>query len=110
MSEYHVGNDNLILIKKDWYIEIDEYSYNLQQFNGIYVDKKGNEIVQWKNQTYHPTLDKALWQYTQYMVRDALRDASKDLIDGITIAEAIKIIRTELNEIKEVITNATGGI
>lgn len=110
MSDYLVGKGNLILIKDDWYIEIDEYSYNLQQFNGIYIDKKGNEIAQWKNQTYHPTLDKALWQYTQYKVRDALRDASKDLLDGITIAEAIKIIHEELKETREVISNATGGI
>lgn len=95
----------MIHVKDDWYIEVDEYSYNLQQYNGIYVDKKGNEIKQWKNATYHPTLDKALWQYVQYRVRDALSEN-----DVIEIKDAIQIVRSELKSARADIANITDGV
>ena len=94
----------MIHIKDDWYIDVDEASYNLQQYTGVYTDKNGNEIKQWKNQTYHATLDRALWQYVTYKVRDALKD------NDIEIKEAIQIIREELQKTREDISNITGGI
>lgn len=94
----------MIHVKDDWYIDVDEYSYNLQQYNGVYTDKKGNEIKQWKNQTYHPTLNKALWQYIQYRVRDALKD------EDMEVMQAVQTIREELQKAKDDISNITGGI
>ena len=94
----------MIHVKDNWYIDVDECSYNLQQYAGVYTDKHGNEIKQWKNQTYHATLDKALWQYITYRVRDALS------ADDIEVKEAIVIIRDELQKAREDISNITGGI
>jgi len=95
----------MIHIKDDWYIEVDESSYNLQQFNGVYIDKHGNTIKQWKNQTFHATLDRALKQYLTYSVRDALQTA-----DDISIKEAIDIIHTALKTAREEISNITEGM
>lgn len=94
----------MIHIKDDWYIDVDEASYNLQQYMGVYTDKNGNEIKQWKNQTYHATLDRALWQYVTYKVRDALKD------NDIEIKEAIQIIREELQKARKDISDITGGV
>ena len=94
----------MIHVKDDWYIDVDEYSYNLQQYNGVYTDKNGNEIKQWKNQTYHASLDKALWQYVVYRVRDAVKD------QDLEIKEAVQIIRNELKQAKQDISDITGGV
>ena len=94
----------MIHIKDDWYVDVDEASYNLQQYAGVYTDKNGNEIKQWKNQTYHSTLDRALWQYVTYKVRDALKD------NDIEIKEAITILQNELQQARKDISDITGGI
>ena len=94
----------MIHIKDDWYVDVDEASYNLQQYAGVYTDKNGNEIKQWKNQTYHATLDRALWQYVTYKVRDALKERE------LEVQEAITILQNELQQARKDISNITGGI
>lgn len=78
----------MIHIVGDWYIEIDEHSYNLQQYAGETVDKDGKRRKNWKSVTYHGTLEQALIQFQQNQVRDAL--AEKDM----EIAEAIEVVQT----------------
>ena len=78
----------MIHIMNDWYIDIDEHSYNLQQYAGETVDKDGKQRKNWKNVTYHGTLEQALMQFQRNQIRDTL--AEKDL----EIAEAIEIVQT----------------
>ena len=93
----------MIHIKDNWYIEVDDYSYNLQQYNGMYTDKNGNEVKQWKNQTYHATLERALQQYLTYRVRDALTGE-------LELNDALKIMHDELQKVREEIAEITGGM
>ena len=93
----------MIHIKDDWYIEVDEYTYNLQQYAGSYVDKKGETRENYKNVTYHSTLADALMQYTRYRVRDSLKN-------DIEIIDAIKTLKHELKSVREDICDITEGM
>lgn len=78
----------MIHITGDWYIDIDEHSYNLQQYAGETVDKDGKLRKNWKNITYHGSLDLALMQFQKNQIRNAL--AEKDM----ELAEAIEVVQT----------------
>lgn len=78
----------MIHIKGDWFIDIDEHSYNLQQYAGEVIDKDGKQRKSWKNVTYHGTLEQALIQFQKNQIHDAL--AEKDM----ELAEAIDVVQT----------------
>ena len=84
----------MIHIKDDWYIEVDEYTYNLQQYVGTYTDKNGVTKDSYKNVTYHRTLADALMQYTRYRVRDSLTNDSE-------LIEAINTLKNELESVRD---------
>ncbi len=93
----------MIHIKGDWYVDVDERSYNLTKFAGTYIDKKGNECPSYTNTTYHRTLADALNQYVTYMVRDALEP-------DMEIKDAVKTLWDTIEKAKEDITGITGGL
>ncbi len=93
----------MIHIKDDWYIDIDERTYNLMKFAGTYLDKKGNECKSFTNITYHSTLAAALNQYVSYAVRDALEP-------DMEIQEAVKTLWDAVAKAKEDITGITEGL
>ncbi len=94
----------MIHIKGDWYIDVDEWSYNLTRYAGKYTDKNGEERESYTNTTYHRTLADALNQYVTYAVRDALKDKDLDIKD------AIDILRTTVDGAKEDISKVTHGM
>lgn len=87
----------MIHINGGWYIDVDEHSYNLQQFAGYRTDKDGKEQKQWKNITYHATLDGAMIQFQRNQIREAL--AEKDM----ELSEAIEIVQTFNYMLKETV-------
>lgn len=94
----------MIHVKGDWYIEIDERTYNLMQFSGTYVDKDGRVCSSYKNTTYHATLEQALNQYIRYAVRDALSQ------EDLEIKDAIRVLHDEVEKIRKDLTVITQGI
>lgn len=93
----------MIHIKDDWYIDVDERTYNLTKFAGTYTDKNGNECASYTNTTYHSTLAAALNQYVTYVVREALAP-------DMEIKEAVSTLRETIAEAKEDIAGITDGI
>ena len=93
----------MIHIKDDWYVDVDERSYNLTKFAGTYLDKNGNECKSYTNTTYHRTLADALKQYMVYVVRDALEP-------DMEIKEAVQVLWDAVAQAKEDITGITGGL
>ena len=93
----------MIHIKGDWYIDVDERSYNLMKFAGTYNDKNGKECNSYTNITYHSTLAAALNQYAVYVVRDALEP-------DMEIKEAVQTLWHAVAQAKEDITGITGGL
>ena len=77
----------MIHIKDDWYIDVDEASYNLMQYAGKRPDKKGELVDSYKNITYHSTLEKALKQYIRYRVKDSLQ-ADMELVEAVQTVQA----------------------
>lgn len=78
----------MIHITGDWYVDVDQYSYILEEYTGSYTDKDGIERKNYKNVTYHATLDKALIQFQKEQIKAALSEKDMEL------AEAIEIVQT----------------
>lgn len=93
----------MIHIKDDWYIEVDERSYNLQQFVDTYIDKDGVERNIWKNVTYHGTLTEALDRYLRRVAHDSLQD-------DMDIVEALERLRIALKQARDDIAGITEGM
>lgn len=93
----------MIHIKGDWYIDVDERTYNLTKFMGTYQDKDGKECKTFANTTYHRTLAEALQKYMTYVVRDALEP-------DMEIKEAVQTLWDAVAQAKEDITGITGGL
>lgn len=93
----------MIHIKDNWYIDVDERTYNLTKFAGTYKDKNGKESDSYTNTTYHRTITEALNQYVSYMVRDALEP-------DMEIGQAIETLQKALEQAREEIAGITGGM
>ena len=92
----------MIHIDGDWYIDIDDYTYNLQQYAGTTVDKDGKERTVWKNISYHSSLANALYHYEIRMIRESLKP-------DMELDEAIKHIDNQFNELERKLTKITHG-
>lgn len=92
----------MIHVKDDWYIDIDQYSYTLEQFVVTYVDKDGVERNSFKNQTYHATLEKALKHFSEEVIREKLSEEYMELKDAITV---VRECRKSINEAVERLLN-----
>lgn len=92
----------MIHIKDDWYVEVDELSYNLCQFASERVEKDGSKRNMYKNVTYHRTLAEALQQYSKYRIRNALQA-------DMTLSEAIETIQNEINKLEQDLVSVTKG-
>ena len=92
----------MIHIDKDWYVDVDQYSYTLEQYTGDSVDKDGVVRHNYKNQTYHATLDKALKQYCREVIKGKLAERDMELKEAI---ELIKDLSANVDETVERILN-----
>ena len=93
----------MIHIKDDWYIDIDEYTFNLQQYAGTYVDREGKERKNWKNVTYHSTLANAIFQYERMMVR-------KELKPDMELVDALQKMEEKFLELEKNLREITHGV
>ena len=78
------------LIENDYYIVIDEYSYNLAQPNGYMIGRNGQRYETYKTIGYYSTIERALSAYLEISQREALNKAEEG-----TIADMMKILSSE---------------
>ena len=88
----------MIHVKDDWYIDVDEASYNLMQYAGKRPNKNGELIDSYKNITYHSTLERALKQYIRYRVKDSLQE-------DMELREAVQAVQVCLSEVASELKN-----
>lgn len=77
----------MIHIIGDWYIDVDQYSYTLEEYAGTSVDKDGVERKNYKNQTYHATLEKALKHFGRVILTEKLSEKDMELSEAIEIVK-----------------------
>lgn len=77
----------MIHIIGDWYIDVDQYSYTLEQYAGTSVDKDGVERKNYKNQTYHATFEKALKHFGREILTEKLSEKDMELSEAIEIVK-----------------------
>lgn len=85
------------------YIDIDSYSFLLQEDSGKKIIVRGKEYTKWINTKYFTRLDMALEECVNIMVSRKLKRKTYEL------SEAIKILREERKEFVKLIQSNLGN-
>ena len=84
-------------IEGDYYIIVDQYSYNLARYTG----KRADEREDYEVFGYYPTIEKALNAYLDLSIRTRLAEAEKG-----ELKDMVKIISSETKRLSAALAQA----
>ena len=88
-------------IEGDYYIVVDEYSYNLAKYLGSYIDKRDGERERWDTIGYFISVEKALNAYLELSIQEKLVEAGEGELRGM-----VNIISSETKRLSETLRTA----